>query len=117
MSRRDLTGAVDFAVLDRTTGGDDGVAEEVLGLFVQQAGMWSPMLDARVEGWRDAVHTIRGAAAGIGAGELAAVCEAAEGADKAIAPARLDHVRDALDRALADVAAWRHELMLRSLKG
>jgi HPt (histidine-containing phosphotransfer) domain-containing protein len=117
MSRRDLTGAVDFSVLDRTTGDDDGVAEEVLGLFVEQAGMWSAMLDARVEGWRDAVHTIRGAAAGIGASELADVCAQAETSEKAVAPAMLDHVRDALDQALADVAAWRHELMLRSLKG
>ncbi len=116
MSRRDLTGAVDFAVLDRTTGGDDGVAEEVLGLFVEQAGMWSAMLDARIDGWRDAVHTIRGAAAGIGAGELAGICAEAEAAEKAVAPAKLDHVRDALNGALADVAAWRHELMLRSLK-
>lgn len=117
MSRRDLTGAVDFGVLDRTTGGDDAVAEEVLGLFVQQAGLWSPLLDARQEGWRDAVHTIRGAAAGIGACVLAAVCADAEAAQKNVAPAHLDHVRDALDLALADVAAWRHELMLRSLKG
>ena len=117
MSRRDLSGAVDFAVLDAVTGGDDGVAEEILGLFVQQAGIWSPMLDARIEGWRDAVHTIRGAAAGIGAGALAEVCVEAETSDKAVAPAKLDRVRDALDQALADVAAWRHELMLRSLKG
>lgn len=116
MSRRDLSGAVDFSVLERTTGGDDEVAEEILGLFVQQAGMWSPMLDARTEGWRDAVHTIRGAAAGIGAGALAEVCAVAEASEKDMAPARLDHVRDALGQALADVAAWRHELMLRSLK-
>jgi HPt (histidine-containing phosphotransfer) domain-containing protein len=117
MSRRDLTGAVDFSVLDRTTGNDDGVAEEILGLFVQQAGLWSPMLDSRQEGWKDAVHTLRGAAAGIGAGALAEACAEAETAEKAMVPARLVHVRDALDRALADVAAWRHELMLRSLKG
>jgi len=117
MSRRDLTGAVDFAILDRTTGGDDGVAEEVLGLFVQQAGLWSPMLDAGQEGWRDAVHTLRGAAAGIGAVSLASACAEAEGADKVVASVKLDQVRDALDVALADVAAWRHELMLRSLRG
>jgi len=117
MSRRDLTGAVDFSVLDRVTGGDDGVAEEVLGLFVQQAGLWSPMLDARQEGWKDAVHTIRGAASGIGAGELAQACAEAEQAEMAIVPARLNRLRDALDRAIADVAAWRHELMLKSLKG
>lgn len=117
MARRDLSGAVDFTVLDRMTGGDDAISEEVLGLFVQQAAMWSPMLDARNEGWRDAVHTLRGAAAGIGAGKLAGVCQTAETSDKAIAPAALDHVRTALEIALADVAAWRHELMLRGLRG
>lgn len=117
MARRDLSGAVDFAVLEATTGGDDGISEEVLGLFVQQAALWSPMLDVREEGWRDGVHTLRGAAAGIGAGPLAAACAAAEAAEKAEASPLLDRVRDALDTALADVAAWRHELMLRSLRG
>ena len=116
MSRRDLSGAVDFGVLDRTTGGDDAVAEEVLGLFVEQAAMWSAMLDPAIEGWRDAVHTIRGAAAGIGAQALADICAAAEVADGAVAAPALGRVRDALDLALADVAAWRHELMLRSLR-
>ncbi len=117
MSRRDLSGAVDFGVLDRMTGGDDAVAEEVLDLFTQQASMWSALLDHRLEGWRDAVHTIRGAAAGIGAHELASICQSTETAPQALAPAALDHVRTALDVALADVAAWRHELMLRGLKG
>ena len=116
MARRDLSGAVDFAVLERMTGGDDAVSEEVLGLFAQQAALWAPMLDVREEGWRDGVHTIRGAAAGIGAGALAQACQAAEAADKAEAPPLLDRVRDALDAALADVAAYRHELMLRSLR-
>lgn len=117
MARRDLTGAVDFSVLDQVTGGDDAVAEEILDLFAQQAAIWEPMLDVRQDGWRDAAHTLRGAAAGIGAGALAKACAAAEGAEKAIAPALLDHVRDALEAALVDVAAYRHELMLRSLKG
>ena len=117
MSRRDLTGAVDFSVLDRTTGGDDAVAEEILGLFVQQAEVWAPLLDVREDGWRDAVHTLRGTAAGIGAGALAKACALAEAAEKPNAPPLLDRVRDALDATLADVAAWRHELMLRSLKG
>ncbi len=117
MARRDLSGAVDFAVLEAMTGGDDAISEEVLALFVQQAGLWSPLLDVRHEGWRDAAHTVRGAAAGIGAGALAEACAAAEAAEKAEAPPLLDRVRDALDVALADVAAWRHELMLRSLRG
>lgn len=116
MALRDLSGAVDFTVLERMTGGDDAITEEVLGLFAQQAAMWSPLLDVRDEGWRDGVHTIRGAAAGIGAGALAQACQAAEVADKAMAPPLLDRVRDALETALADVAAFRHALMLRSLR-
>ena len=116
MALRDLSGAVDFGVLDRMTGGDDAIAEEVLGLFVEQAAMWSAMLEPKTEGWRDAVHTIRGAAAGIGAGPLAAVCAEAEATDQVLAAPALDRVRTALDTALADVAAWRHELMLRSLR-
>ena len=116
MARRDLTGAVDFAVLERMTGGDDAITEEVLGLFVQQAGLWSPLLDVREEGWRDGVHTIRGAAAGIGAATLAAAGQAAAAAQKADPPPLLDRVRDALEAALADVAAYRHELLLRGLK-
>ena len=116
MARRDLSGAVDFGVLEGMTGGDDAIGEEVLGLFAQQAAMWSPMLDVREDGWRDAVHTLWGASAGIGAGALAEACGAAEAAEKAEAPPLLDRVRDALDAALADVAAYRHELMLRSLR-
>lgn len=117
MARRDLSGAVDFGVLESMTGGDDTISDEVLGLFAQQAAMWEPMLDVREEGWRDAAHTIRGAAAGIGAGGLAQACQAAETAEKADAPPLLERVRDALEVALGDVAAYRHELMLRSLKG
>ncbi|MEG2313619.1 Hpt domain-containing protein [Brevundimonas sp.] len=117
MARRDLTGAVDFSVLEAATAGMDDISEEILGLFVQQAGIWSPMLTTSESGWRDAAHTLRGAAGGIGAGELASTCAEAEDADEAVSEGALLRVRDALDRALADVAAYRHELMLRSLKG
>ena len=116
MARRDLTGSVDFTVLEGMTGGDASISEEVLGLFVEQAALWSALLNPRVEGWRDGVHTIRGAAAGIGAGDLAAICAEAEVAKQALAEPGLERVRTALDAALADVAAYRHELMLRSLK-
>lgn len=116
MARRDVTGAVDFAVLENMTGGDDAINEEVLGLFVQQAAVWSALLDPKIDGWRDGVHTIRGAAAGIGARTLAAICAEAEGADQKLAAPTLERVRNALEAALADVAAYRHELLLRSLK-
>ena len=102
MARRDLTGAVDFAVLNGMTGGDDAINEEVLGLFVNQAGLWSVMLDPKVEGWRDGVHTIRGAAAGIGARDLAAICAEAEAVDQKLATPAVERVRDALEAAQTD---------------
>ena len=60
---------------------------------------------------------MRGAAAGIGAEEVATACALAEAVDKADAPPLLERARTALEAALADVAAYRHELMLRGLKG
>jgi len=117
MARRDLTGAVDFSVLEAATAGMDDISEEVLGLFVHQASLWSPMLTTDQAGWRDAAHTLRGAGGGIGAKVLAEVCAEAEAADDAVAEGVLVRVRDALDRALSDVAAYRHELALKGLKG
>jgi HPt (histidine-containing phosphotransfer) domain-containing protein len=117
MARRDLTGAVDFVVLETYTGGDEAVAEEVLGLFREQAQVWSRLLDADSAGWRDAAHTVKGAALGIGANELADACAVAEAAPTELAAPALGRVQDALDRALADVAAYLHERALQSLKG
>src|SRR5207244_2438470 len=70
MARRDITGAVDFGYLEDFAAGDEAVVEEVLELFRQQAALWSTMLDAGFEGWKDAVHTIKGAARGVGAFKL-----------------------------------------------
>lgn len=117
MSRRDLTGALDIATLERFTLGETELADEVLGLFQEQARLWSPMLDPREAGWKDAVHTLKGSASGVGALQVAEACALAEQADRDTLPGRLETVRDALDRALADVAAYRHELAIRSLRG
>jgi hypothetical protein len=112
MARRDLSGAVDFGYLETFAAGDDQVIDEVLALFREQASMWSALLDPALEGWKDAVHTIKGASRGIGAFALGDVCQAceAEGAGGIAA------VRDALDVALHDVAAYVHERALQSLK-
>lgn len=113
MARRDITGAVDFAYLERFAAGDEAVIEEVLNLFREQAQLWSAMLDPQSEGWRDAVHTIKGASRGVGAFVLGDACEAAELTGGSSLPA----VHDALDTALFDIAAYLHERALRSLKG
>ncbi len=75
--------------LEAYTLNDFVVMEEVLRLFQQQCEIWSPLLTVSHEGWRDAAHTIKGAAAGIGAGLLAAAAEAAEQGAVAGAEARL----------------------------
>jgi HPt (histidine-containing phosphotransfer) domain-containing protein len=118
MARRDLTGAVDFAYLEGYAAGDQQVVGEVLALFREQAAMWERLLDpsAGEDGWRDAVHTLKGSARGIGAGALADACAAAEASVEGSRAAALDAVRDALDRVLADIAAYAHEQALRSLK-
>jgi hypothetical protein len=112
MARRNLTGAVDFAYLETFAAGDAEVIDEVLEIFREQASIWSRMLDPPGEGWRDAVHTIKGAARGVGAFALGEVCAKAE----ADGPAGLGAVRFAIDVALADIAAYAHERALRSLK-
>jgi HPt (histidine-containing phosphotransfer) domain-containing protein len=121
MARRDLTGAVDFNHLERFAGGDQLVVDEVLEIFREQAGMWLRLLDPKAadSAWRDAAHTLKGSALGLGANDLAQACAAAEqaaGADLTERTLKLNRVRDALDLALADIAAYAHEQALRSLK-
>jgi hypothetical protein len=112
LARRDISGAVDFAYLEGFAADDSAVIDEVLALFREQAALWSPMLSKSHPGWSDAVHTVKGAARGVGAFALGDVCEAAERGTQS-----LDAVRDALDVALMDIAAYAHERALRSLKG
>ncbi len=112
MARRDIKGVVDFAYLEGFAAGEDDVIDEVLALFREQSQIWGPMLEPSHEGWRDAVHTIKGAARGVGAFQLGDVCQACEAAG----PGALTGVRDALDAALADIAAYAHERALTSLK-
>jgi HPt (histidine-containing phosphotransfer) domain-containing protein len=116
MARRDITGAVDFPYLEAYAGGNLELVDEVLGLFREQAQMWSRVLDG--EGWEDAVHTLKGSGRGVGAFALADACEAAEdkSLDSAARAVRLDAVRSELDRAIADIAAYAHERALQGLR-
>lgn len=111
MARRDLTGAVDFDHLTHYALGDQGVVDEVLALFREQAAMWSRLLDPEEPNWRDAAHTVKGAARGVGAHALADACERAE-----LGHAPLGEARFQLELALADIAAYQHEQALQSLR-
>ena len=121
MARRDLTGAVDFAYLETYAANDQAVIDEVLALFREQAALWMRLLDPAAENdaWRDAAHTLKGSALGVGATALGQACAAAEqaaGMNTVERTIRLERVRDALEAALADIAAYTHEQALKSLK-
>ncbi len=112
MAKRDIKGVVDFAYLEGYAAHDPTVIDEVLALFREQAALWSRLLDPASDGWRDAVHTIKGAARGVGALALGDVCEDCE----ARGPGAIPAVQAALDAALADIAAYAHERALASLR-
>lgn len=93
---------VDFAYLEGFAAGDRQVIGEVLALFRQQAKAWAGSLDEADPGWRDVVHTIKGAARGVGANALGDICAAAE----AEGPSGLPAVRAALEAAVADITTY-----------
>lgn len=88
---------LDRAHFDHMTGADRPLQIEVLGLFRMQVEGWSAAM-ASVGGWREAVHTLKGSARGIGFNALAEACEAAETAEDS--EAGLVAVRAALNEAL-----------------
>lgn len=121
MAKRDMTGAIHAERLLANAGGDAGLADEVLGLFAQQAELWLRLLDdaTGADGFRDAAHSLKGTALGVGATDMADACARAEAGadgDLGVRSALARRVRDEAARALADAAAWRHERLLQSLR-
>lgn len=94
--------SVDFAYLEGFAAGDADVVCEVLTLFQRQAPVWIAGLADDPPDWPDVVHTIKGAARGIGANRLGDICAEAE----AKGPLGLPAVRVALAEAAADIAAY-----------
>src|SRR5262245_59178811 len=95
------------------TGDDKALQAEIVALFRGQAQLWRRLIipDAPVHTWRDAVHTLKGSARGLGLWRLAEACEAAENATKACAPdsrliaQELSGVQGALAEALEALPA------------
>jgi HPt (histidine-containing phosphotransfer) domain-containing protein len=89
--------AVDIDHLSRYTGGDRALNAEVLRLFESQTSelvdrLRSIMDACDAKSWKEATHTIKGAARGIGAFGLADAAAAAE---------PIDPVRDRSNAAIA----------------
>jgi HPt (histidine-containing phosphotransfer) domain-containing protein len=102
VSAQEPVGAVDFGYLENFAAGDRRVVGEVLALFLEQARAWSGSLDADEPGWRDVVHTIKGAARGVGAFALGDACARAE----AEGPQATPELRSALEIAAAEISAY-----------
>jgi HPt (histidine-containing phosphotransfer) domain-containing protein len=92
----------DRAHFDHMTAGDRALQAEVLELFRTQIEQWTRQI-AVGGNWREAVHTLKGSARGIGLAKLAGACEACERADAAAAPAAIADIRAALSEALAEL--------------
>jgi HPt (histidine-containing phosphotransfer) domain-containing protein len=99
---------LDRAHFDHMTGADRALQREVLGLFRMQVEGWTGVF-ASGEGWREAVHTMKGSARGIGFTALAAACEAAEHVGEAEREAALAKVGQALAMALAELEQFAAE--------
>lgn len=91
MGQRNL---LDLDHLDRYVAGDAALRDEVLSIFEDQAAMWLRTLDPRADdqAWRDAAHSLKGAARGVGAWEVGHACEQAE---KMVGDARDEGARQA----------------------
>lgn len=107
------------------TGGDADLADEVIGIFRQQAEIWSRLLDPRADAgqWADAAHTLKGAALSIGAEALAETCKTAESAGRSANPPSgagaallLNDVRDELARTLEACSKVSHALSRPGLR-
>ena len=102
MAAQQPSATVDFGYLEGFAAGDRQVVAEVLALFLGQAELWAGPLAAAGPGWADLIHTIKGAARGIGANALGDICARAEAAG----PADLPAVQGALAAAVADIQAY-----------
>jgi len=105
---------VDLGHLARYTGGDSALNAEILKLFDSQANE----LVARLRGilaasdaksWRETVHTLKGAARGIGAfalGDAAAAAEPIDPADLSTANAALQSLERTADQVRAFIQQY-----------
>lgn len=104
---------IDLDHLRVYTAGDIAMEGEILGLFMQQIESWGPLVefDAQDMAWRDAAHTLKGAARGVGAWRVGACCEAAEALTADTSPVErslvLQDLREALLEAFAEAQRLR----------
>lgn len=93
---------LDLVHLSRYTLGNRSLEVELLGLFRAQAGVYVARLQdaANEKEWKDAAHSLKGSARGLGAWALGDIAEEAErraGDDAAGRAYMIGRIRDAID--------------------
>lgn len=98
---------LDEAHLNAITGGDTALAHDVLNIFTENAHIYVRNLrEAQSSNdWRDAAHTLKGSARGIGAWNLADLCERAEHLSTSGCPAERSIALGDISCAVGDVVA------------
>jgi HPt (histidine-containing phosphotransfer) domain-containing protein len=98
---------LDHAHLDVQTFGDNALARELLILFAEQCRRLAPAIRGLTDimSQADAAHTLKGAAAAVGAGRVAALSGAIETALSRRDGASAIRLGTALDEAVDDVQA------------
>lgn len=93
--------------LGQYTAGDASLEAELFGLLSGQIQACLTRLDhsPSVDDWSEAMHTLKGAARGVGAMELGQACEIAE--QSYLDPAALEAVKAAAQRAKQAMSAVR----------
>ncbi len=105
---------IDYAFLDRYTGGDNQIRQDVLRIFRSQARLWLAEFDPALPdvSWYALSHSLKGSARGIGAFALADLAETAEAMDHgsqgkeaclAARTAILEDIAEALDEVQAEI--------------
>ena len=105
---------IDLVHLSKYTMGDKNLEREVLNLFATQSAIYLDRLREAEDdrSWLEAVHTLRGSAAGVGAWRVATYAgkvERLEGKDRnAICGSAIDE----LSQSVAEVNEYIHDLMV-----
>lgn len=110
--------AIDLDHLNQYVFGDDALLDEILAIFTEQAAHWVSRLDPMQgdEDWRNAAHTLKGAARGIGSWAIADLCEEGEeligGVPEKTARRRtlIDQLRLRVDAATTEAQELRERL-------
>ena len=107
VSRREIRGPIDLDFLARQTLGDEGLEQEVLRLFDQMSHAYFERLETStsVSDLLRNLHTLRGAAAGVGAFALAELARVAETELREGSPVNPERIED-LDMAVQEVSAF-----------